>query len=198
MEHKGPGGKTCSDSCRAKRSRRLRKQQKERGKESALSPAQREITDRVSDTAPDVAHRIIEEEIRPLVRESITEDTLRAIGDMVALTPGAVEAIREDLASTDAAVRQKAYTLILKYTVGHQAIVRPPDEDRTQPLEIHFNLPRPGQAVDVDADVVDATEVRTCDKCSEEKPLTEFVAESERCVTCFEEQQEEATRILHS
>lgn len=144
-----------------------------------------------------MAHRIIEEEIRPLVRESITEDTLRAIGDMVALTPTAVAALREDLASEDATVRQRAYTLLLKYTVGHQALVRPPDEDKTQPLEVVFNLPRPESPEIENADVVEATVVHTCDKCGEEKPVSEFVAESERCSTCFEKQQAEATRILN-
>jgi hypothetical protein len=161
---------------------------------------QAEITARVRSELPDVAHRVIEEEIRPVVRESITADTLRAISKMVALTPHAVAAIQEDLLSDNEVVRQRAYTLIMKYTVGHSALVQPPDQDRTQPLQIHFDLPRPTDAPDPEPDepepeVEDAEVVRECDTCRADKPESDFVANSDRCVECYGKQQERAAEI---
>ena len=166
-----------------------------------MPAAQRELTERVRNEQLDVAHKIIEEEIRPVVRESITEDTLRAIGDMVALTPGAIAAITDDLASEDAVIRQRAYTLILKYTVGHQAIVRPPEEDRSQAIQVNFALPRPkGDGEDqpeagppIEAEAI---EVRTCDACGREAPVHDFAANSTRCNDCYAKQRARADQFL--
>jgi hypothetical protein len=146
-------------------------------------------------------HEVIKEEVRPVVRESITEDTIQAIGKMVGLTGVAIAALTEDLASDDATIRQRAYTLLLKYTVGHQAIVRPPDEDRTQPIEVNFALPRPErtEAQEPSPDepvVVDAVEVKTCDTCGKEAPATEFAANSTRCLDCYAKQRARADEFL--
>lgn len=198
LEGKPITAKTCGGSCRAKRSRRFARQKKEAGEAKAMPDHQREITERVRAEVPDVAHQVIEEEIRPVVRESITQDTLEAIGKMVALTPAAVKAISDDLASDDAVIRQRAYTLIMKYTVGHQAIVRPPEEEKGGNITVHFELPRPDDASTQDGEAVEveATEVKTCDLCGEEKSADEFVANSDRCVGCYEAQQAKASELL--
>lgn len=198
LDGKDIKAKTCSPSCRQKRSRRLRKQKKEAGLAAAATPEQREIAERVRAERDDVAHKIIEQEVRPIVRESITEDTMRAIQDMVGLTPQAVRAIGEDLASEDATIRQRAYTLILKYTAGHPAIVRPPDEDKTQPLQVNFNLPRPPKEGEVgeDGEPTEVVETKECDMCEQHKPVDEFAANSDRCLNCYNEQRAKADELL--
>lgn len=161
-----------------------------------MPPHQKEISERVRGEAEDVAHKVIEEEIRPVVRESITADTLAAISKMVALTSDAVGCIAEDLQSEDAVVRQRAYTLIMKYTVGHQAIVRPPEEEKGGDIQVNFNLPRPEEMDGVTEEVEEATEIKTCDSCGKDKPISEFVANSHRCSPCYESQQSRAQDLL--
>jgi hypothetical protein len=186
---KSAGAKTCSPKCRSARSRRLKKQKSEAGEGFRLPEHQKEIREMVEGATPEIAHDVIQEELRPVVRESITADTLQAIAQMVALTPEAVAALQEDLAGDDPVLRQRAYTLLLKYTVGHRAIVQPPETDKSQPLQVNFNLPRPGD--DGEAPIqVESVELKTCDACGEEKPSTEFIAGSERCSDCFAKQQE--------
>lgn len=140
------------------------------------------------------------EELAPIVRESITDDTLDAIRKMVALTPTVVAKIQEDLESDDPNIRQKAYTLVAKYTIGHPAIVRPPEEEDAKTLVVNFGLPRPGDAVEhVESEVpAEATEVKQCDRCGEDKPVTDFVVGSQRCQTCFDEQQAQAKAMLNA
>lgn len=185
----GPLAKTCSPKCRSKRSRRLKRQLKEAGEAKAMPEHQKEITERVRGEMDDIAHKVIEEELRPVVRETITQDTLKAISDMVGLTPRAVAAIEDDLASEDPVIRQRAYTLVMKYTVGHNAIVQPEDKDTTQPLVVNFELPRPElpnrpDTIEAEAVEVPDTESRECDTCHQMK--TDFIAGSDRCTECFE------------
>ncbi len=156
------------------------------------------------DDVPAIGREVMKEELRPVVREMLTEDVLRSIQKLVALTPDAVDKIAEDLHSDDLVLRNKAYTLITRYTIGHQSLV-PPTEMEAQGLTVNFHLPRPGDqpdssdavtgsAVELDAD----DEFRTCDMCGEEKPITEFIARSFRCSTCFEQQRERAAKLLHT
>lgn len=194
---KSAGAKTCSPKCRSARSRRLKKQKSEAGQAFRLPEHQRDLRDRVEGATPDVAHDVIQEELRPVVRESITADTLQAIAQMVALTPTAVAALQEDLTSEDSVIRQRAYTLLMKYTVGHRAIVQPPETDKSQPLQVNFNLPRPnsanteasvpGNSADIEAT---AEELKTCDACGQEKSADQFIAGSDRCSDCFSKQQQ--------
>lgn len=195
---KSAAAKTCSPKCRSARSRRIRNAQRKAGEDSAYPAHAKEISERVRGETPDVARHVIEEEIRPVVRESITADTLKAIADMVALTPQAVAALQEDLASDDATIRQRAYTLLMKYTVGHSAIVTPDDDGNKGPMHVHFELPRPGSDQPAEpVEEAEAVEVRECDHCHVEKPLDEFVANSYRCKGCFEEQQVRAATLIH-
>lgn len=187
------GTKTCGPECRSKRSRRIKRTNAENLDKAHHSPEVREVRDAVEGFTPEVAHEILQEELRPIIRETITEDTMRAISDMVALTPVAVNALKEDLGSEDATIRQRAYTLLMKYTVGHNALVQPPDQDRTQPLEVNFNLPRPDNP---DAPAPASIELRECDTCGESKPVEEFAANSTRCIDCYATQQNRAAELI--
>ncbi len=203
LQGKGPNAKTCGDKCRSKRSRRLKRAAKEAGALKAMPEHQKDVAGRVRTEIPDVAHDVIEEELRPVVRESITEDTLRAIQTMVGLTPAAVEALSEDLASEDSTVRQRAYKLVLQYTVGHPAIVRAEDESAGQRLEVHFDLPRPDTPAEpevVEAEVVDDTEEDTkeCDACGQDKPLRDFIGGSDRCIACYHAAQDRAEQLMEA
>lgn len=172
--------KTCSDTCRTARSRRMKRVHQE----PELPPHQRAITQVVRHEAPDIAHKVIQQEIAPVVREAMTEDVLRSIHDLVGLAPTAVAALHEDLGSDDPVVRQRAYTLALKYTIGHPALIQPKDADPNQQLVVHFNLPRPDQNASASESIVDAVvEERACDECGELK--TEFVGASDRCTDCY-------------
>lgn len=181
--------KTDTPKCRAARSRRLKRAAQAGGAAGALAPHEREVNDIVRERLPDVGHELLKEELQPVVRESITEDTLRAIQRMVALTPAAVEALEDDLANGTPDRRQRAAKMVLQYTVGHPAVVRPDDADPNQQLVVNFSLPRPGSEP-ADADVVhegEAEEVRRCVVCNDDKPLSAFVANSDRCTACHDE-----------
>lgn len=176
------------------------RQKKEAGAVANLPPHLKVISESVRNENQDVAHEILHDELAPVVRDALTEDVLRGISDMVALTPTIVEKIKEDLESDDANIRQKAYTLVAKYTIGHPAIVRPPDEGATGNLVVNFGLPRPGDAVEhVESDIsLEADEVKPCDMCGIDKSITHFVAGSGRCQQCFDEQQAQAKEMIGS
>lgn len=176
--------KTCGPACRSTRSRRQKRTNSELellNEDSGIN----EITRIVRRESPDVAKDVIRKELGPIVRQALTEDVLRAIEKLVGLTGKAVAALEEDLGSEDATIRQRAYTLLIKYTAGHPALVKADDTTDSSQLVVNFNLPRP----DVDQVSVldtDATELKTCDQCNEEKPVDEFESGSDRCVPCFE------------
>lgn len=203
--------KTCSDKCRQKRTRRLRRTNENIAKLREQGVVDSEITDLVrteltrrGDGKPagtprkspnptghvsqNLIRQTIADELRPVVREALTEDVLRSIDKLVNLTPRAVEAIADDLESDNAAIRQRAYLLVTKYTIGHPALVRQEDTDPNRQLTVNFHLPRPDapEAIDVPPPSEDE-DLRTCDLCGEAKQPEEFVADSERCLNCAEE-----------
>jgi hypothetical protein len=188
-----PGTKTCSPTCRSVRSRRVKRERGLAYQRREMPEHQRQITEIVRQEVPDVAHEILKEEMRPIVREALTEDVLRAINRLVSLAPAAIEGMAEDLLSEDPIVRQRAYTLVAKYTIGHPAIVRPADTEPGKQLVVHFNLPRPGVESGVDPSVEgEAEELTDCDMCGKPKTKAELVANSTRCQTCWDGQREEA------
>lgn len=154
------------------------------------SPHLKTMAEATRNEIQEVAHDVIADELRPVVREAMTEDVLRSIHQLVALTPEAIVAIGEDLQSGDPVIRNRASTLVLKYTLGHPALIRPSDADPSQQLTVNLNLPRPG-APAVEVEPTDAVELRTCDKCGKERPTHEFVADSLRCQECWDAQREE-------
>lgn len=183
--------KTCTDACRAKRSRRLQRENKEIANAeaggSAFTPAQAQMAAIVNGKIKEIAHEVLKEELRPVARDALTEDVLRSIDQLVALTPEAIAAIAADIRGDDPVLRQRAYTLVTKYTLGHPALVRPADTDPSAQLVVNIGLPRPTDSEQADAET-DAEETVTCDMCAAEKPASEFVAGSQRCRTCWEEQ----------
>jgi hypothetical protein len=94
--------------CRSKRSRRLKRaQEAERARRGRYPPHAKEARSTSTRTATaqtvrDVAHKLLEDELRPVVREAITEDALKAIRSMVGLTPRVIELLAEDMESDDA------------------------------------------------------------------------------------------------
>lgn len=197
LAHKRPGSKTCTDHCRQKRSRRLKRHRSELGKNNHSNPEElRQLADYVRYEAPDVAKNIISDELRPVVREAITEDVLRAIDKMVSLTPRVVQAIEEDLHGEDQTLRQRAYTLVAKYTIGHHALVTPKDADPNQQLVVNFNLPRPDSQGGGSMEYDEPEELRTCDSCGQIKQGWDFVATSNRCQQCFDTQQGKIKELL--
>jgi hypothetical protein len=197
-----PSQKTCSTKCRNRRARRIKRQNRERVERMAAANSLPEHLKPLSDaTNPravrDAAHELVKEELRPVVRESLTQDVLNGIGRLVNLTPKMVAAIEEDLDSSDKYLRQKAYSLLARYTLGNSSVAPAPAQHAPAPMQVVFQLPRPGDDLDKhDADytlpaVVE--ELRTCQECQAEKPATEFVGDSERCLTCHGELQDRVT-----
>lgn len=198
LSGKSTKAKTCGDKCRQDRSRRLKRNRVENGKASAMPPEQKKITEIVRGERDDIVHETIKEEVRPVVREAITEDVMRSIAELIALTPKAVEALKQDLESDDTVLRQRAYTLVAKYTIGHPALVRPPDEDKNRPLIVKLEGPQPSAAPAIEgaATELDDSDIRQCDMCGHDKAVEEFVANSTRCQECYEKQRTAAAEMI--
>jgi hypothetical protein len=186
-----PAAKTCGANCRNKRSRRLRRSKEATGRAMGEANAHPPHLAHLAHVDDKLVHEVAKEELRPIVREAITEDVLRAAGDLVALTPVMVQAITEDLHSSDKVLRQKAYSLLAKYTLGNTSIAPQADASH-QPMQVVFNLPRPGdgQNPSADATVVESDELRQCMECHADKPVEQFVGASERCQQCHDELRE--------
>lgn len=213
---------TCGDDCRKARSRRLKRESGElpwpdpdrHSKNATPPPHHKRLQEAINNEMDDAVHETLQEELRPVVREAITEDVLRSIQSAVGLVPSALSAIQEDLGSSDAVLRQRAATLLLKYTLGHPALIPDANDDGHKQIIVNFEgMHRPpevtGQpAVTVEAEEVESTpnvlpqsvdsedELRECDNCGASKPDSEFVENSDRCVKCFEEQQALAESLL--
>lgn len=205
-EGSSPKRKTCSDKCRAARSRRLKRSRK-RGAQAKTGPQHLRLLGAAGtlekdpanggfdDIPNEVTREVMKEELRPVVREAITEDVLRSIQHLIALTPAAIEQIAADLHHGDDDTRSKAAKLILKYTVGHQALVRPNDTDGSKQLVVNFTLPRPDGAP-VDAEVVETDVLKTCSACGADKPPSEMYGHSDRCLECQERLKARAAAYL--
>jgi hypothetical protein len=180
--------KTCSTNCRSKRARRLKRQAKEQAEQKRLPEQQKTLSQAVSREVKDVIHEVAKEEIRPVIREAITEDVLRSIDKLVRLTPRLVDEIEKDLSHEDDAVRQRAYTLLAKYTLGNDSVKPAPKDTGQVPMQVIFAMPRPGDVPVEPSSAVSGTatevEQRPCGECKELK--TEFEGSSDRCTDCHE------------
>jgi hypothetical protein len=181
-------------NCRSARSRRIKAAER-RGQANSvhsLSPEAKRISQVVRNERDDVVDEMVREELRPAVREAITQDVLNAIRDMVALTPAAVAAITEDLASDDKVLRQRAYSLLTKYTLGHPALVTRDNDPDEKQLIVNFALPRPPDAPAIEGSATSDEELpegqRACDLCGGLKDEDQFVDGSDRCNSCWAEQ----------
>lgn len=177
------GRKTCGPTCRSARRRRLHRL-KDRGVDVLTED---EIT-------KDIAAPVLQDELRPLIRERITTEVLDGIAALAKLTPRAVELLADDLEDADPVVRQKAYTLVMRYTMGTKAL----EQDSGKNLNVNFAMPRPGDSPDEptgspgDTVPADAVEVRTCERCHEDKPVDAFEGAAVRCRTCQESLRKDA------
>lgn len=177
-----PSAKTCSVRCRQKRGRRRKKANDEIAQQAELG-----VHEVVKREGPTAIERIMKQELVPVVREAIDEDVIKAIQRLVAITPAAIAQIATDLESEDPVMRSRAAALVVKYTIGHPALVKPSDQKHEQ-LIVNFSLPRPEDApVEETVEVEEVEETRVCDICGREKVASEFVAGSERCQSCFDE-----------
>ena len=177
ISHRGTRAKTCDDACRQALSRR--------------EPLPQRLVDEVNHNATaTTVKKVVEQEVReiikPVVREALTEDVLGALQNLVSLTPDAVATLARDMQGDDAVLAQKAATTVLRYTVGHQALVTPQEATAPQ-LVVNFALPRPGaEDFPVGPDEAEATEVFECDVCHLEQPITQRVANADRCQDCHD------------
>jgi hypothetical protein len=142
----------------------------------------------------------MQEELRPVIREQITQETLRAIQGLVALTPVMVEAIGRDLEHPDPVIRQRAYSVMARYTLGHTAIVTPPEEANRQSMTVIFDgMVRPGQSPNADIESMPPNadiETKTCNSCDVTKSADLFVENSDRCADCHDALQARMREVL--
>jgi hypothetical protein len=182
---------TCDSNCRSKRARRKKRERKQASikanQAQRLEEHQEAVAAVVRGDVPEVANELIKEELRPMVRDAITGEVLGAIKSMVNLAPQAVAALALDMQSSDEKVRQKAYELWFRYTVGQKDLHSPDQEQATAPITINFDMPRPDMAGEHGEEVIEeAEELRECEHCGEEKPTSEFIEGSTRCQVCHE------------
>lgn len=189
---------TCGSVCRRKRSRRVQRARKlavqKRRQTMAGSIEIQQLEELASGVVSDEARAIVRSEIAPVVRGALTEDVMHSIRDLVALGPKMVQAVSVDMESPDSVVRQKAYTLWAKYTLGNPALA--PADETKQPMTVVFNgMPRP-DTVDAVITPEPAEELRKCTVCAETKLTTEFEQHSDRCAACHRALQERAAGFM--
>lgn len=191
---KPAGTMTCGTStCRSRRARRLKKERAE------VRAARRKPRDAIElldmaavtrEEMKDAAHEVMKEELVPVVREAMTAEVLRSIDALVKLTPRAIERLEEDMSSEDEVIRQRAYTLLLKYTMGNPSVAPPPAEVAPAAMNVVFNIPRPGDAPEPPPALpAEADELRACSVCLESKVPADFVGDSDCCQDCFDARQ---------
>jgi hypothetical protein len=177
---------TCSDACRSRRAARMKRSRAKAAENisaaNQLPEHMQAVRNAADDQAQDVGRELLKEEMRPVVREAITDDVMEAVSSLVKLTPTAVQRLALDLESSDDNVRQRAYTLVLKYSMGNPSVApapKPPEQPQTQ---IIVSIPRPDAPLPAEDST--AVEERECAECSQMK--TDFVGDSDRCTECHE------------
>lgn len=133
----------------------------------------------------DAARQATRDELRPIVREAITQDVMDAISKLVNLTPTMVDAIAEDLESSDKTLRQRAYSLLARYTLGNPSVAPQPETPDQAPMQVTFHLPRPGDASPTPV-ALETVDLRECVECKEHKMEADFVGASDRCQDCHD------------
>lgn len=191
--------KTCSDRCR-------KAIQRARGAQRVTSLPDAELTgDAVhNDRGPrSPLRQVIAEELRPIVREAIDEEVIKAIGALVRLSPGAIVALSEDLDSDDPQIRQRAYSLVLKFALDNPHVT-PPRADKPH-LQVDVNLPRPGPPPDRAIELLkeddpphDLEHQRVCVGCREPRRTSDFQADAPMCTRCLTQRRERVLGALHS
>lgn len=188
--------KTCSDRCR-------KAIQRARGAQRVTSLPDAELTgDAIHNErgARSPLRQVISEELRPIVREAIDEEVIKAIGALVRLSPGAIAALEDDLDSDDPLIRQRAYSLVLKFALDN-AHITPPRADKPH-LQVDVNLPRPDTTpappLDDASRALEPAPGRICVGCREPRAASDFQADAPMCSRCLEQRRERVLAALHS
>ena len=188
LEGMSPKAITCSRSCGEKRRRRLARMKKAAGSKSPYPPEVQDVAEAARHEAKDIAAELTREELRPVVREALTEDVLNSLGDMVRLVPTAIGVIADGLENGDPQTKQRYAELVMRYTLGHKSIAPASAEQAPAPMTVNLLIPASGsdptQAQVQAALPGEADELKQCVECGNEKPAPEFVAGSDRCQTC--------------
>lgn len=165
-------------------------------------PATQRMRDAIRHHQDDAIKDAIQEAVTPVVREALTDDTVKAIHDLLALTPLAVAAIEADLIQEDSAERrQKAYTLLMKYTAGHPALM-PTVDPQPPAIVVNFpGMPRPDEQVVIEGTAQDVVEEGEpdfiCAGCGLQLPDEQRAAPgAPNCGGCFARQQARKTELM--
>lgn len=121
----------------------------------------------------------------PVVRQALQEEVMRATSRIIGMSDMALNVLEDHLQSEDPKVSGPALALWMKQ---NQALLPKDDIDNSQ-IVVNFALPRPESPQET-TEEVEATELKVCDICGDEKPADEFVAGSDRCQTCFDERKQ--------
>lgn len=175
-----PSQKTCSGRCRSARSRRVRRA-RQRGS-NAPAGGQREEWAVYDPEQHELAQQVASEELRPYVREQITEDVIQAIGSMMGLSAKAVRTIERDLDDPDPQIRMKAATLVARYTMSDRLIPELPKPALRVDLS-GVPVPQHDEAAP-EPEVPPAPGTRRCYSCDEERDEDEFESGAPRCRRC--------------
>lgn len=216
---RSPRSKVCSEPkgrCAMRRQRR-KKRDGEAFTEYAtefggVPEAMDNATSQALQRLPEAAFETLKAELAPVVREKLTGDVLRGIGDMVGLLALTQDALKESLTAVrlvtdadgnpviasdgepmfvpDSAERMKAAGYVLKYTLGQSGLAPQPEAPEMAPITVVFpTMPAPPNHIDGD-EPVELAELpeghRECDICAETKPAAEFVGSSSRCQLCHD------------
>lgn len=132
-----------------------------------------------------MTREVLAEELRPVVREAITEEVLDAVHDLIGHLPKAIQVAAALLDDEDPRTRYDAANLIMRHTAGNKNVVPDVNADRQRDLTVVFGIPRPETAAAIDGET-GVIETKECDSCGEVKTLDAFIGQSDRCTTCFE------------
>src|SRR4051812_6048830 len=180
---RSPRSKVCNEPkgrCQMRRQRRKRRDG-EKFTEFAtefggVPEAMENATSQALHRLPEAAFETLKAELAPVVREKLTDEVLRGIGDMVGLLAMTQDALKESLTAVrlvtdatgnpvldrdgeplyvpDSAERMKAAGYVLKYTLGQPGLAPQPEAPETAPITVVFpTMPAPPNHIDGDEPV---------------------------------------------
>lgn len=206
-----PNAKTCGERCRKRRQRR---QKAGDSRDYAFDATQiheawAAAKELALDHLPDVAQQVLADEMRPIIREALTDEVLSSIDDMMGLMALSNKALSDALRAAtfefnedgtpmvdqngdrvvvaDHDTRLKAAAMVHRVTLLQPGLAPQPEQPDAAPIVVNFgSMPAISQAVEGSAhEVIELDEgERLCDMCALPKPADEFVGSSSRCLEC--------------
>lgn len=175
--------------------------QARRGIDPSVDGVGTEAMDRIAPNSrrprpDDLLGEVMREELRPIVREQITNETLHAIQNLVKATPIMVEALIRDMQHPDPIVRGKAVNTVARYTLGHNAIVTPPEQTAAKMTVVFPGMVRPGQETEAVEVPAEPSKPRECNSCHQTKDADQFVEDSDLCRSCFEARRAQLAELV--